>query len=367
MAYIIRTHSRNDFKTCRLQWLYKQSYEPTTLPENLEFGTAIHKGLEAYYDPNHIDFVSRDHAAVLAFKAKNQEQLKDHPYSEEIDTIEDYEGREELGIGMLSYYTRNYAPHNDDFKVIAVEWDFEVPVYVPDEYNISKNPFSANNWFQALNSSGFENVNGQLYFHGNPVVYQGTIDMIVEKDGELFIVDHKTRRAFKDSTFHLDVDTQISSYAWAASQFLQKPVTGIIFNELKKNYPKKPRVLNDGSLSKDKSQNTTYELYKEAIKERGFPIEGYDGILNYLKSQDENYVRRLEVERNKKQLEIQGNYIFQESVEMLNNPFIYPTPNEMNCPSCPFKYPCLARQEGEDETHILENEDLFTPIGVSDD
>lgn len=351
MAYIIRTHSRKDFKTCRLQWLYKQSYEPTTLPENLEFGTAIHKGLEAYYDPDHHPFVSRDHAAVLAFKAKNNEQLEAHPYYEEVTTIEDYENREELGIGMLSYYTRNYAPHNDDFNVIAVEWDFEVPVFVPENVRTLPQGFSRDS-------------NNQLYFYEFAVVYQGTIDMIVEKDGELFIVDHKTRRAFKDSTFHLDVDTQISSYAWAANQFLQKPVTGIIFNELKKNYPQKPNVLKDGSLSKSKSQNTTYELYKEAIKERGFPIEGYDGILDYLKNQDESYVRRLEVERNQKQLEIQSEYIFQEAVEMLNNPFIYPTPNEMNCPSCPFKYPCLARQEGEDETHILENEDLFTSIEV---
>lgn len=346
MTYVIRTHTRKDFKTCRLEWHYKKFYEPVTIPEWLEFGTAIHKGLETYYHDTKTDTFY----AIDAFLATNDAQLHNHPYRDEITTIDEYEDRAELGKGMLDYYINSYAPAHDDFNVIAVEWPFEIPVYVPKG---SSPPFI--NYFSI-------GLNGELYFKTKPVVYQGTIDLIVEKDGEIYIVDHKTTKAFKESTFHLDVDTQISSYAYAASLFLPKPPAGIIYNQLKKNYPQPPNKLQNGGLSKSKSQNTTFELYKQAIKDNDLPIEPYDEILNFLRNQGEKYVRRYTVERNSRELESQKEYIFQEAIDMLNDPFIYPTPSEMNCPSCPFKYPCLARQEGEDEQYILDNEDLFTPV-----
>ena len=52
------------------------------------------------------------------------------------------------------------------------------------------------------------------------------------------------------------------------------------------NIPKcemiKPRVLKNGTLSKDKAQNTTYNLYVESINELGLNISDYEDILSEL-------------------------------------------------------------------------------------
>jgi hypothetical protein len=42
---------------------------------------------------------------------------------------------------------------------------------------------------------------------------------------------------------------------------------------------KKPRVLKSGQLSKDKAQNTTYQLYVEAIQENNLNMTDYEEFL----------------------------------------------------------------------------------------
>jgi len=312
----IRTSERTTFKKCRRLWDFtsanRLNLQPTTEDNNLYFGSAVHAGLEQFHLNQEKDIPARKSIAIVAaleYLEENRGDMLDD---------EDFENLTDLARGMLNYYAA-YAEKYDRFKVLEVEKKFEIPLY-------------------------------QLS-NGEWVYYEGKIDLIVEFDGEIFIVDHKTAARLDDLSF-LDVDTQISSYCWAARQ-LGYDVSGFMYNELRKAYPSKPRVLKGGKLSKDKSQPTSYELYLEAIDEYNLPESDYADFLDWLKENEPEFIRRTFVYRTPRELDIQYQYILNESREMLNDPTIYPNPNKMNCNNCKFFGPCLELNEGSDPTWTL--------------
>lgn len=352
--YIIRTSDRKSFKMCRQAWDFgskiRQDFEPVVVPKALEFGTAIHAGLEAYYEPQSQNFPDETRTAIAITMFMNENTAQYHARSNDMqEIVDDYKEREELGRGMLNYYCGEWAPKNDNFKVVAVEQEFEVPVLVPLDVYLKST--GSTGW---QNGFAVDTTTRQLYYKGLPVVYQGRIDMIVEdEDGDLWIVDHKTARAFKEEMFHLDVDTQVTSYAWAAQFFLDKPIAGVIYNQIKKSYPTEPKVLKSGKLSKDKSQSTTYDLYVKAIEAGGHNEADYTEFLDYLWSSGPEFVRRFQLDRSQSELDTQGRMIYDESLDMLGNPSIYPNPSEMVCGGCAFQGPCLATMENSDPNFIL--------------
>lgn len=350
--HIIRTSDRKAFKECRQAWDFgskiRMNYEPIVISKHLEFGTAIHSGLEQYYTTMTFPLETNTALAITSFIARNEQQWLARG-TDDPEIGEEYKAREELGIGMLNYYCGEWAPKNDKFKVVAVELEFEVPVFVPHGTRL---PLG----FDRGGQSGY-----QLYYKGKPVVYQGRIDLIVEDEyGELWIVDHKTVGSMKEDNFYLDVDTQVTSYAWAAQFFMDKPIAGVIYNQLWKSYPKPPNlVYKDTRLSKDKSQGTTYDLYIKAIREHGFDEDDYSEFLDYLFREGPTFVRRFELHRSKIELDNQGAMIYAEAVDMLGSPSIYHNPSEFRCNSCPFQGPCLSRIDGSDFRFILDSPQYY--------
>lgn len=366
--YIIRTSDRGMFKKCRTLWDFtskiRMDYEPVTISWHLEFGTAIHAGLEAFYDPKVAEWPleTRMAHAITNFNSKNDEQLYNRGENPPHEIIEDYDARQELGQGMIRFYCEEYAPQHDKFKVLSVEQEFEVPVLVP-QWVPSTATFDVPGFdFRRYNKS--ESYR-ELLYNDKPVVYQGRIDMILEdEDGEVWIEDHKTAGAFKESMFHLDVDTQVTSYAWAAQFFLDRPIAGVIYNQIKKSFPQEPELVYKGTkLSKDKTQSTTYDFYVRAIERHGFKEEDYEDFLDYLWKEGPQFVRRFQLHRSQKELDSQGTIIYSEALDMLGNPNIYPNPTEMNCNSCSFQGPCLSRLDGSDWQYILSDPTLYRKRG----
>jgi hypothetical protein len=136
-------------------------------------------------------------------------------------------------------------------------------------------------------------------------------------------------------------------------------IAGVIFQDIRKKVPEKPRVLKSGELSKDKSQNTTAQLYRATISELGLDPTRYSEHLAWLADNEQEYFRRIQVDRNSTELDITGLHVLNEALDMFGEPRIYPNPDAFNCNGCQFKEPCVMRQDGSDWKWHLDNSLLY--------
>jgi len=354
---IIRTTDRMNFKRCRQAWDFgskmRQNYEPLTLPKALDFGTAFHYAMEVFYDPMTWD--DRQVKEALAIKAFNdiidKQRIKQLTVngSQETELVveleQDYHERLEMGLGMLKYYFY-YSAENDNFKPIATEIEFEVPIPVPAGFRSSL----ANRFHEF----SFVGLDGNLKWDHQPVVYQGRIDLLAQDEkGRYIIVDHKTAAQFGDLTW-LALDEQCTSYGWAVEHSLGLDVSGILYNQVRKKAPQEPKLLKSGMLSENKSADTTAELFLSACTKLGQDPAIYSDYLDHLNNNGKEFVRRTFVRRTAREYETQTRRIFLEALEMIQQPLIYPNPSSMNCNGCMFLQPCLATQDGGDSQYFLK-------------
>lgn len=352
MTHIIRTSDRSTFKSCRLKWdlgsKIRQNWEPDFEAKPLAFGTAIHAALETYYDPQTWS-VAREEIRPLAVAAF----LDSYPMPKDAsdETFANWVDDCQLGKDMLDNYFKWCVARDEELGLepVHVEIEFEVPVI----WNMEHEPPSDFDVFPNVEPG---NV---LYYQGKPVIYQGRLDLLVrDKLGRYWIIDHKTAASL-GSTEHLNKDEQCGSYMWAIQHMLGLKVEGVLYNELAKSVPHPPKLVNKskknpiGNLSKDKSQNTTYDMYLETIREYNFDVNEYTDILDHFKWLGNKFVRRTTVHRSQAELENIGNSIALEAVDMLNNPSIYRNPSQENCRKCSFNSVCLAKYDGSDYEWLL--------------
>lgn len=114
---------------------------------------------------------------------------------------------------------------------------------------------------------------------------KGVIDVVWrhKTTGRILITDYKfstKNKGFED----ILLDEQMYLYAMVYGLQNNLSIDDIDIGYV--NIPKcemvKPRVLKNGTLSKDKAQNTTYNLYVESINELGLNISDYEDILSEL-------------------------------------------------------------------------------------
>lgn len=329
---IVRTSDRQIFKSCRQKWDFgskvRMNYEPLQGLKVFEVGTSIHAGMEAGYDPRIYKLLSwseRSALMVAAYVESTKQQMADALLAANEETTpehlkEDYDERLELGIGMLENYANHYKD-NDFYEVLYVEIEFEVEIPGLPGY-----------------------------------VYQGRIDAIVrDKNGRIWIVDHKTRGQFGDTEW-ADMDEQSGSYCWAIQEMLGIKVHGVVFNELLKAAPKPPQVLQSGNLSKNKQWRGTRDYFIKCLAENGQGLSGYEDFIDYLGSRPNPYFRRIQVHRSQRELQLLGERIQLEALDMYDpNVRIYPAPGMFNCMGCSYRVPCLAKMDGSDYQHILDS------------
>lgn len=337
MKHIIHTSERKDFKTCRQKWDFRSpsrmNLEPLNEARALSLGTAVHAGQEVWYEPSTWT-ADRDAVAamaLLAFKNALPAEAYYDPEEWAIDLA--------TGAGMLRHYFEWSEKQDKGFTPKYVELSFEVPI--PD--------LVCGHFMSELSN---DSPTGFIP-HDCNVYYAGRVDALWEDEhGGFWIVDHKTAGKFDSEDFML-LDQQITSYCWALQHVLGIEIQGFIYNEMRKDVPHKPSVLKSGQLSKDKSQNTTYELYLTAVQEGGYPVALYADILEHFKNQGNKFFRRTIVRRSPRELQIAGEIIALEAADMLGNPSIYPNPDR-HCSWCAFRAPCIARMEGSDYQWILD-------------
>lgn len=182
--------------SCRLSWFwqYRCRYTPNRSSLALEFGSAIHAALEAYYQ-------GKD---ALAFWHQTLDGRVRMSEAQGFN-ISDLEQMREEGASLLDAYRQKYE--NDGISVIATERFLSR--MVPNPYDQSPSNIRLN----------------------------ARLDTIVRENGKIFALEHKTFHAFQPGA--LTRDHQITAQYWLGQEALvqlgvDEPMAGVIYNGLRK-------------------------------------------------------------------------------------------------------------------------------------
>ncbi|HEX8762902.1 MAG TPA: PD-(D/E)XK nuclease family protein [Candidatus Saccharimonadales bacterium] len=264
----------------------------------------------------------------------------------------------ELGTHMMSAY-KNYAQLHDGFNVLMTEHDFSVPIW----------DYENNCILTAIDlREQSPNYGKKLEVHA-----RGRMDAITEKpNGKIGIIDHKTSSRIDEDFFEkLETDEQCTSYMYAAeveAKYYGLPYAGqameeVIYNVLRKAYPKPPTMVRGGLFSVDRqNESPTYEMLMAFIEENGIDIESlsekHQGYISYIRDvgEEQFFIRKL-VRRNRHQLQNAGYRMYLEALDMLDPGLrIYPNlRNDFQCLRCAFRAPCIAKEDGGDWEQMLRD------------
>ena len=344
---IISTSDRNAFRTCRRKWNWSShlrfGYRPHEQAKPLWFGSGWHHWLEDFHGSK-LYASAGDPAGIAALDDYAQATRRHHGVDNLPETFAD---DVVLMKEMASHYVDGWLAKRgrDPLKTFFVGDEPQVEVPFEFEIPLPKDVLSRTSKYKRA-------------------VYKGVIDrVVVDSDGYLWLVDYKSVAAFTNSD-HLELDSQIGTYLWAAHYIYRRPVLGFIYMQFKKKAPSAPKVLASGELSADKGQATTHALYRAAAVEkygtesRSWPAKIVETV-NYLAGQEmeeeDNFIRRTRVTRAPATMEMEAMKILAEVGEMLNPSLpIYPSPSFM-CPNtCSFLNVCLEMDRGEDYHGSLE-------------
>lgn len=343
---------------------------------NLWFGSGIHYALEQYYNPllkrdpvevfrtwfhlqweggiiDDLDLTYDPNPEVVSlseqatWRTQGLRDLLPSPDEEEFLALK------ELGIGMLTYY-KEYAAREDDFEVVAAESQFSVPL-----------GFTAVDIREESPNFGKK----------SEVHLRGKRDVIVyypdRKDPRLQfgIMDHKTASKVDEDYFlKLENDPQCTTYIVASiheaeeNDFPWTDIRDVLYQALRKVYPKPPTVTSRGFPSIDRQkESTTAKMFSESVKELGLidwfhndlKAQGYYEYL--LEEGDKVFIQREHAFRNPHQIKVAFAELQMVAKEMLDpNLKVYKHPSGMSyCTRCQFRPPCLAKDDGSDWQEML--------------
>ena len=116
---------------------------------------------------------------------------------------------------------------------------------------------------------------------------KGVIDVVLQhkETGKILIADYKfsnSEKGYEDIL--LDEQMVIYAVVYASKNNLSLSDIEVGYINITKKEPDKPRVLRNGTISKDRAQNTTYDLYVKTIHELNLNIDDYADILEEMKN-----------------------------------------------------------------------------------
>lgn len=334
---------RAAFRRCRRQWLLSAVHRLRGVGANtnFRFGEAIHAGLERWYQDAQGDLVAmgpkiRRERSLEAYWSSWEEWAAD--VRDELGGLWD-DARSEVeewgmtGEGMLTtYYDRDEAAPLGE--VVEVEVRHRVPILDPR----TGKPTRPRAW---------------LNFR---------LDLVTRKaNGQTRVVDHKTAGS-KHRSSQLDLDDQLTGYTYCWWRLTGDWPEDAVYNELIKKVAKPPRLIKKGTaLSQDKSQSTTYDLYRQAIRDHGLPYADYAEILKALKSRGwEEFFSQEGVFRTTGQIAEFERNLYEEWRDMravARAPErAYPSPSMFNCPGCGVRAICQAMMDQGDAGAIIRDQ-----------
>jgi len=333
---VIRTSDRISYRKCRRRWGWSSHLRGNLgvkqNPAPLWMGTGFHFALEDFHGAQ--KWGSAAEAFQIYVEATKRAARRDvNRLPADIDELTT------LATGMLSYYTDDWMRNRDPLKTYVFNGVPQLEVNFRVEL-----PFDATAY-------GYDRVD-----------YSGTLDRVIEDEhGQLWIVEYKSAKTIQ--TLHLDNDTQVSSYCWAGNLIYGRPITGVIYQQHRKELPHEPRLLSNGRLSQAKDQLITHRSLRRVMTNIYGSVEkaptDYRDMLDYLVGQEDmdsdKFVRRDRARRNAHQCEAEGVKILLEVEEMLNpNLALYPNPDRTCQYMCPFNGACTSLDDGSDYQYELD-------------
>ncbi len=308
----IHVTERSTFKFCRRMWKYSylESLVPIAEPKNAMWaGRGIHYGLAEFYRKR------RD--PIEGFEEWLRTVIPDSDWQtmwqEEKDQIK---ATQQLVHPLLQGYV-DFATRCDDWEIVAVEDPIRIKIPHTKTYLI------------------------------------GTLDLLVRRNGRLWVVDHKSVASFADPEY-LDFDDQMTAYLWLVWQKYKEFPAGAVYNQLRKKVPAEPQLLKSGlALSKDKSIDTTRKVYLDTILKHNFNPVDYADILSRLELNE--FYKREFVVRNQHSLETFSRDLTDEARTMLTKGIpLYPSPSRDCTWACSYKVLSRAESEGGDVDSLKE-------------
>jgi len=315
------------FRDCRRLWYwqYYLGYQTKAPIWPLIIGQGVHSCLEAYYKGKNVkDTYDEWLVGVISSLKRDFAETFDRIWSDVISMST-------LVDGMIANYVQYEGTHSIGTPVLVEE-----RIYAPilDPRHSSHGPTGA-----------------QL---------SGKIDLVVEREDGLWIVDHKTHVRLPDFR-GLDLDEQITGYAYLFYHQTGKFARGLIYNALLKNVPTVPPVIKNGSrLTKAKDMPYTAALYYQEIERNGFNVEDYTEIIDYYESRGwlqffvREWTSRSQVEVEAYERMIRWTWFeMNQAVDDFDR--VFPSGSIHRCATCPFFSVCKAVNTGEDFEYILQS------------
>lgn len=220
---------------------------------------------------------------------------------------------------------------------------------IPDEilYPELKQAFNISSWNDYFNNifttldellKDYDVLAKELKLEYNKIV--GVIDLVLKhkETGKIMLFDYKFK-SVPMSYEDLFLDEQLKIYAKLYSQHAWEDIDNIYVGYI--NIPKseisKPKVLKNGTISKDKSQNTTKKLYLETIKELGLNEEDYVDILSEL--ENKKYITIIQSSVDEESInKVVAN--LHNTLKSIESGFILESMSQNICKNCDYKDLC---------------------------
>ncbi len=176
--------------------------------------------------------------------------------------------------------------------------------------------------------------------------FVGVVDAICEKDGEQYIMEHKS---FKTKKMSLD-QTWINLQTCAYIKVLNDQgwnIKGVIWDMVKTSAPEPPKVLKNGSFGKQSSKQTVLSFHKAGITE--IPEAIYEDIKDNHKEYLDRYITPVLPEVVDK---VWTEFV--QTVDEIEKNKNYPKSLDKNCDWCSFKELCQTDLTGGDVDYIKQ-------------
>lgn len=123
------------------------------------------------------------------------------------------------------------------------------------------------------------------------IVLKGKIDEVdCDRQGHEWLVDHKTHKILPETGLKYS-DIQSAVYSWALERLWGLKVYGMCWNYIRWKPPTIPEVLKKGEMSR-KAIDTTWEVYRTALKAAGLKTSEYLDMKERLSSKADSFYRR---------------------------------------------------------------------------